>query len=134
VEEDRRRRSRLKHGEALHCAQQATSQRRATVEAAGCDPACASSLSDVPLEVMRLCARGLELAATVAAHSARPASADVQLGVTLLQAGFDGHDPWSAAPWTDGRRTDLEPRPKDKGQCKRSRGRGQLRDGIGACG
>ena len=46
--------------------------------------------ADVPLEVMRLCARGLELAATVAAHSARPASADVQLGVTLLQAGFDG--------------------------------------------
>jgi formiminotetrahydrofolate cyclodeaminase len=39
---------------------------------------------------MRLCARGLELAATVAAHSARPASADVQLGVALLQAGFDG--------------------------------------------
>jgi len=46
--------------------------------------------ADVPVEVMRLCARGLELAATVAAHSARPASADVQLGVALLQAGFDG--------------------------------------------
>jgi len=46
--------------------------------------------ADVPLEVMRLCAQGLELAATVAAHSARPASADVQLGVALLQAGFDG--------------------------------------------
>ena len=46
--------------------------------------------ADVPLEVMRLCARGLELAATVAAHSARPASADVQLGVALLRAGFDG--------------------------------------------
>ena len=46
--------------------------------------------ADVPLEVMRLCARGLELAATVAAHSARQASADVQLGVALLQAGFDG--------------------------------------------
>jgi formiminotetrahydrofolate cyclodeaminase len=46
--------------------------------------------ADVPLEVMRLCARGLELAATIAAHSARPASADVQLGVTLLLAGFDG--------------------------------------------
>jgi formiminotetrahydrofolate cyclodeaminase len=46
--------------------------------------------ADVPLEVMRLCARGLELAATVAAHSARPALADVQLGVALLQAGFDG--------------------------------------------
>jgi methenyltetrahydrofolate cyclohydrolase len=46
--------------------------------------------ADVPVEVMRLCARGLELAATVAAHSARPASVDVQLGVALLQAGFDG--------------------------------------------
>jgi formiminotetrahydrofolate cyclodeaminase len=46
--------------------------------------------ADVPLEVMRLCARGLELAATVAAHSARPASGDVQLGVALLQSGFDG--------------------------------------------
>ena len=46
--------------------------------------------ADVPLEVMRLCAQGLELAAIVAAHSARAASADVQLGVALLQAGFDG--------------------------------------------
>jgi formiminotetrahydrofolate cyclodeaminase len=36
--------------------------------------------ADVPLEVMRLCAQGLQLAA----------SADVQLGVALLQAGFDG--------------------------------------------
>ena len=44
----------------------------------------------VPLEVMRLCAQGVELAATVAAHSARPAAADVQLGVALLQVGFDG--------------------------------------------
>jgi methenyltetrahydrofolate cyclohydrolase len=46
--------------------------------------------ADVPLEVMRLCAEGLELAATVAAHCARAASADVQLGVLLLQASFDG--------------------------------------------
>lgn len=46
--------------------------------------------ADVPLEVMRLCALGLELAAVVAAHGARAASADVQLGVALLQAGFDG--------------------------------------------
>ena len=46
--------------------------------------------ADVPLEVMRLCAQGLGLAATVAAHGARVASADVQLGVALLQAGFDG--------------------------------------------
>jgi formiminotetrahydrofolate cyclodeaminase len=46
--------------------------------------------ADVPLEVMRLCAQGLEAAATVAAHGARAASADVQLGIALLQAGFDG--------------------------------------------
>ncbi len=46
--------------------------------------------ADVPLEVMRLSAEGLELAATVAAHCARAASADVQLGVALLQASFDG--------------------------------------------
>ncbi len=46
--------------------------------------------ADVPLEVMRLCARGLELGATVAAHGARAASPDVQLGVALLQTGFDG--------------------------------------------
>ena len=46
--------------------------------------------AEVPLEVMRLCARGLELAATVAARSARAASADVQLGIALLQAGFSG--------------------------------------------
>ena len=46
--------------------------------------------ADVPSEVMRLCARGLELAAVVAAHGARAASADVQLGAALLQAGFDG--------------------------------------------
>jgi methenyltetrahydrofolate cyclohydrolase len=46
--------------------------------------------AEVPLEVMRLCARGLELAATVAAHSARAATAEVQLGVALLEAGFCG--------------------------------------------
>src|SRR4030095_6733005 len=46
--------------------------------------------ADVPLEVMRLCARGLELAAAVAAHGVRAASTDVQLGAALLQAGFDG--------------------------------------------
>lgn len=46
--------------------------------------------ADVPLEVMRLCARGLELAATVAAHCARAASAEVQLGVVLLQSGVSG--------------------------------------------
>ena len=46
--------------------------------------------ADVPLEVMRLCARGVELGATVAAHGARAASADVHLGAALLQAGFGG--------------------------------------------
>ena len=46
--------------------------------------------ADVPLEVMRLCAQGLELAAIVAAHGARAALADVQFGAALLQAGFDG--------------------------------------------
>ena len=46
--------------------------------------------ADVPLEVMRLCALGLKYAETVAAHSARAASADVQLGVALLHAAFSG--------------------------------------------
>jgi methenyltetrahydrofolate cyclohydrolase len=46
--------------------------------------------ADVPLEVMRLCAQGLDLAAIIAAHGARAASPDVQLAVALLQAGFDG--------------------------------------------
>jgi len=46
--------------------------------------------AEVPLEVMRLCARGLELAASLAAHCARAASGDVHLAVALLQAGFDG--------------------------------------------
>ena len=46
--------------------------------------------ADVPLEVMRLCARGLTHAQTVAAHSSRAASADAQLGVALLHAAFKG--------------------------------------------
>jgi formiminotetrahydrofolate cyclodeaminase len=46
--------------------------------------------ADVPLEVMRLCAQGLKLGTTVAAHGARAASADVRHGMALLQAGFDG--------------------------------------------
>jgi formiminotetrahydrofolate cyclodeaminase len=46
--------------------------------------------ADVPLEVMRLCARGLKLAESVAAHGARAASGDVQLGVALLHAAFSG--------------------------------------------
>lgn len=46
--------------------------------------------AEVPMEVMRLCAQGLELAAIVAAHGARAALADMQLGVALFQAGFAG--------------------------------------------
>jgi methenyltetrahydrofolate cyclohydrolase len=48
------------------------------------------AIADVPLEVMRLCAQGLELVVTFSAHGARAASADVQLGMALLVAGFDG--------------------------------------------
>jgi formiminotetrahydrofolate cyclodeaminase len=46
--------------------------------------------ADVPLEVMRLCARGLRLGHTVAVHSTRAAAADVQLAVALLHAAFSG--------------------------------------------
>jgi hypothetical protein len=46
--------------------------------------------ADVPLEVMRLCARGLKHAETVAAHSSRAALSDAQLGVALLHAAFNG--------------------------------------------
>jgi len=46
--------------------------------------------ADVPLEVMRLCARGLRAAEKVAAHSVRAASADVQLGIALLHAAVNG--------------------------------------------
>jgi methenyltetrahydrofolate cyclohydrolase len=60
------------------------SERQAAIELA------LRASADVPLEVMRLCAQGLELAPTVAAHCARAASADVQLGVALLRVGFDG--------------------------------------------
>jgi methenyltetrahydrofolate cyclohydrolase len=46
--------------------------------------------ADVPLEVMRLCARGLKHAEAVAAHSFPAASSDVQLGGALLHAAFSG--------------------------------------------
>jgi methenyltetrahydrofolate cyclohydrolase len=46
--------------------------------------------ADVPLEVMRLCARALHQAQTVAGRSPRAASADVELGVALLEAAFTG--------------------------------------------
>ena len=46
--------------------------------------------ADVPLEVMRLCARALKQAQEVAAHSSRAASTDVQFGIGLLTTAFDG--------------------------------------------
>jgi formiminotetrahydrofolate cyclodeaminase len=46
--------------------------------------------ADVPLEVIRLCALGLQHARTVAEHCSRAAAAEVELGVTLLRAGFSG--------------------------------------------
>ena len=46
--------------------------------------------ADVPLEVMRLCALGLKHAGTVAGRGSRAASADVELAVALLHAGFHG--------------------------------------------
>jgi len=65
-----------------HAAQR--SERQAAIQLA------LRAAADVPREVMRLCAEGLALAATVAAHGARTASGDVQFGVALLQAAFDG--------------------------------------------
>ena len=46
--------------------------------------------ADVPLEVMRLCARALQRAESVAGRSPRAASADVELAVALLEAAFNG--------------------------------------------
>ena len=46
--------------------------------------------ADVPLEVMRLCTLGLQHARTVAAHGSRASAVEVELGVTLLRAGFSG--------------------------------------------
>jgi formiminotetrahydrofolate cyclodeaminase len=46
--------------------------------------------ADVPLEVIRLCALGLQHSRTVAEHCSRAAAAEVELGVTLLRAGFSG--------------------------------------------
>ena len=46
--------------------------------------------ADVPLEVIRLCALGLRHARAVAQHGSRAAAAEVELGVTLLRAGFSG--------------------------------------------
>ena len=44
--------------------------------------------ADVPLEIMRLCGRALQDAETVAGHSPRAASTDVELAVTLLETAF----------------------------------------------
>jgi formiminotetrahydrofolate cyclodeaminase len=46
--------------------------------------------ADVPLEVMRLCARGLKHADAVAGRGTRAASADIELGIALLNAAFNG--------------------------------------------
>jgi formiminotetrahydrofolate cyclodeaminase len=46
--------------------------------------------ADVPLEVIRLCALGLQEARRVAEHCPRAAVAEVELGVALLRAGFAG--------------------------------------------
>jgi methenyltetrahydrofolate cyclohydrolase len=46
--------------------------------------------ADVPLEVMRLCALGLQHARDVAERCSRAGAAEVELGVTLLRAGFSG--------------------------------------------
>jgi methenyltetrahydrofolate cyclohydrolase len=46
--------------------------------------------ADVPLEVMRLCARGLQHAASLASRSPRAACSDVELAVALLETAFTG--------------------------------------------
>jgi formiminotetrahydrofolate cyclodeaminase len=45
--------------------------------------------ADVPLEVMRLCGRALQLAEIVAYSCPRAASTDVELAVALLEAAFN---------------------------------------------
>jgi len=46
--------------------------------------------ADVPLEVMRLCARGLALAEAVATCCGRRGAADIELGAALLDASLRG--------------------------------------------
>jgi formiminotetrahydrofolate cyclodeaminase len=46
--------------------------------------------TDVPLGVMRLSARALELARTIAAHGHRAAASDVGVAIALLRAGLRG--------------------------------------------
>jgi methenyltetrahydrofolate cyclohydrolase len=64
-----------------------TSERQRTERQAAIQLALRAA-ADVPLEIMRLCDSGLKLAETVARHSSRAASADVQLAVALLHAAF----------------------------------------------
>jgi len=64
-----------------------TSERQRTARQAAIQLALRAA-ADVPLEIMRLCDSGLKLAETVARHSSRAASADVQLAVALLHAAF----------------------------------------------
>jgi formiminotetrahydrofolate cyclodeaminase len=46
--------------------------------------------AEVPLEVMRLCVRGLQQAQTVAAVSCRAARSEVELAISLLGVGVSG--------------------------------------------
>lgn len=46
--------------------------------------------ADVPLDVMRLSAHGLALAAVVAVHGCRAALSDIELAVALLRTGLAG--------------------------------------------
>jgi methenyltetrahydrofolate cyclohydrolase len=46
--------------------------------------------ADVPMEVMRLCLQALQHAARLASRSPRAAFADVELGIALLEAAFNG--------------------------------------------
>jgi methenyltetrahydrofolate cyclohydrolase len=46
--------------------------------------------TDVPLNVMRLSAEGLQHARAVAAHGHRPAASDVGVAIALLGAGLEG--------------------------------------------
>jgi formiminotetrahydrofolate cyclodeaminase len=46
--------------------------------------------ADIPLDVMRVSAHGLELAAVVAVHGCRAALSDMELAVALLRAGLIG--------------------------------------------
>ena len=61
-----------------HASAAQRSERQAAIQIA------LQAAADVPLEVLRLCARGLRQAETVAVHSSRAASADAQLAVLTV--------------------------------------------------